>query len=397
MTSFVRHHRKIPCEVQSLRLARACAGFSLVEIMVGMVIGLLGMVVMMQMFSVFEGQKRATTGGSEAQNSGAIALFGLQRDIEKSGYGFSAYKMIGCNMTLPAANAAVANVRPAVTISPLAPVTINHAAIPAGDANTDTLLISYGNANSPLEGNGITAQPSQPNYAVQTPASFILNDRVVAEAQARPAPCTLIMDRVVGVGAPNVTVVTGVAGMTNGTLYNVGQAPKLTAYAIRNSNLTVCEYISIDPVTQVDSGKDCGNAALVNNTTVWVPIASNIVSLRAQYGHDTLTPLATPANQTSYFVDTYNQTTPVTACGWVRASAVRLALVVGNDQYNKAVVTANVPAWAGSATTPIDLSSVTNTFAADGAVSSWQNYRYKVFETVAPMRNVTWQGVQAGC
>lgn len=371
-------------------------GFSLVEIMVGMVIGLLGMIVMMQMFSVFEGQKRATTGGSEAQNSGAIALFGLQRDIEKSGYGFSAYKMIGCNMAFPATTA-----RAAVTISPLAPVTINHAAIPAGDANTDTLLIAYGNANSPTEGNGITAQQAGTQiYAVQTADSFDLLDRVVAELPTRPSPCTLNMGIVSIIGVPNVTVLTvppDTTSMIGGTLYNVGKTPKLTAYAIRNSNLTVCEYINIDPLTQVDSGKNCGNAALVSDTTVWVPIASNIVSLRAQYGHDTLTPLATPANQTSYFVDTYNQTTPTTACGWIRASAIRLALVVGNDQYNKAVVTANVPIWAGSATTPINLSSVTNTFAADGAVSSWQNYRYKVFETVAPMRNVTWQGVQSGC
>lgn len=364
------------------RPARASAGFSLVEIMVGMVIGLLGMIVMMQLFSVFEGQKRATTGGSEAQNSGAIALYGLQRDIEKSGYGFSANMIIGCNMTLAASNA-----RASVTISPLAPVTINHAAIPAGDANTDTLLISYGNANSPLEGNGITAQIDQQNYAVQTPTSFILNDRVVAQAQTRPATCNLLMDTVVGIGSPNVTVITGVTSMTNGTLYNVGQAPKLTAYAIRNSNLTVCEYINIDPVTQVDSGKDCGNAALTGDTSVWVPIASNIVSLRAEYGHSTLT-----ATATGYTVNAYDQTTPTTACGWIRTPAVRLALVVGNDQYNKTAVTANVPTWAGSATTPINLTSMSNTFAG-----SWQNYRYKVFETLVPMRNVAWQGAQSGC
>lgn len=372
-------------QAQRAGTARASAGFSLVEIMVAMVIGLLGMIVMMQMFSVFEGQKRATTGGSEAQNTGAIALFGLQRAIEKGGYGFSAYRMIGCNMTLPATT-----MRGSVTISPLAPVTINHAAIPAGDANTDTLLIAYGNANSPLEGNGITAQIDAQNYAVQTPSSFILSDRVVAQAQARPSPCNLIMDTVVGVGSPNVTVAAGVAGMVNGTLYDVGQAPKLTAYAIRNSNLTMCEYINIDPVTQVDSGKDCGNAALTGDTTVWVPIANNIVSLRAQYGHDTVTP--TPANQASYIVNTYDQTTPATDCNWARTSAVRLALVVGNDQFNKTAVTANAPAWAGSAGMPIDLTALGNTFPG-----SWQNYRYKVFETVAPMRNVTWQGVQAGC
>ena len=375
-----------PVSVQARLDRRAtsrCAGFTLVEIMVGMVIALLGMIVMMQLFSIFEGQKRATTGGSEAQNSGTIALYGVQRAVEKGGYGFSAYNTVGCNMTL----AATTN-RAAITINNLAPIVINHAAIPAGDANTDTLLIASSNSNSPLEGNGITAQPSQSNYAMQTPTSFTLNDRVVAQALARPSPCTLPMDTTAGIGNPNVTVVTGVAGMINGTLYNLGQTPKLTAYAIRNSTLTVCEYIDINPVAQVDSGKDCGNAALTGNPTVWVPIANNVVSLRAQYGHDTR-PLVAPP---TYIVDSYDQATPATACGWVRSPAIRLALVVGNDQFNKTAVTAVAPTWAGSATTPINLTALGGTFSG-----SWNNYRYKMFETVVPIRNVAWQGGQAGC
>ena len=369
-----------------LRPTSRHAGFSLVEVMVGMVIGLLGMVVMLQLFSVFEGQKRATTGGSEAQNSGAIALYGLQRAVEKSGYGLSAYRMIGCNMTL----AATTN-RGVITINNLAPVVINHAAIPAGDANTDTLLIAYGNANSPLEGDGVTAQPSQPNYAVQTPTSFLLEDRVLAQVATRPSPCTLIMEKISGLGNPNVTVATGIASMSGGTLYNVGSGPKLTAYAIRNSTLMVCEYVDIvfnAGGATTDNGQDCGNAALIGVPTVWVPIASNIVSLRAQYGHDTRVVTAPP----TYIVDSYDQTTPATACGWVRSPAIRMALVVGNDQFNKTAVTAAAPAWGGSATTPIVLTALANTFAGN-----WQNYRYKMFEAVIPLRNLTWQGGQAGC
>ena len=38
------------------------AGFSLVELMVGLVIGLMATLVIMQVFSTFEGQKRTTTG-----------------------------------------------------------------------------------------------------------------------------------------------------------------------------------------------------------------------------------------------------------------------------------------------------------------------------------------------
>ncbi|MDX9952321.1 MAG: prepilin-type N-terminal cleavage/methylation domain-containing protein, partial [Methylophilaceae bacterium] len=63
------------------------SGFGLVEVMVGMVIGLLATLVIMQVFSVYENQRRATTSSSDAQTNGSIALFNLQRDIQMAGYG----------------------------------------------------------------------------------------------------------------------------------------------------------------------------------------------------------------------------------------------------------------------------------------------------------------------
>jgi len=75
------------------------AGFSLVELMVAMVIGLLAIIVMMQMFSVFEEQKRTTTGGDDALSSGAIALNSMQQDIEQAGWGLSSVRVLGCNIT----------------------------------------------------------------------------------------------------------------------------------------------------------------------------------------------------------------------------------------------------------------------------------------------------------
>jgi type IV pilus assembly protein PilW len=86
-------------------------------------------------------------------------------------------------------------------------------------------------------------------------------------------------------------------------------------------------------------------------------------------------------------VDAFNQTTPTTECGWVRMRAIRLALVARSAQLEKDPVTAVAPSWAASAAAAIDLSS-------DAA---WQRYRYKVFETVVPLRNLAWLGVQSGC
>lgn len=343
---------------------RYASGFSLVEIMVGMVIGMLGIMVIMQVYSVFESQKRTTTGAGDAQNTGAIALFGMQRDIEQAGYGLSTSNIIGCSVQLRAGP-------PAITVT-LGPVTINPATsvIPAGDSNTDTLLVAYGSSASPPEGNSITSL-SGSDYAVQAYGSFAVGDQVIAMPSARPTPCSLTLTSVTAVNNPNVTVATVVAGVTGGALYNLGTTPVVKAYAIRNGNLTVCDYMT----------NDCSQ----NNSTIWVPIANNIVSMRAEYGQDTNTPM-------DGILNTYSQTTPTTACGWLQTSALRLALVARNTQPDKAVVTTSAPSWAGSATTAINLSSTT---VASG--KTWQNYRYKVFETTVPIQNISLQGVVSGC
>ena len=62
-------------------------GFSLVELMVGLVIGLLATLVIIQVFSTFEGQKRSTSGSSDAQTNGSIALMSIQRNVQMAGYG----------------------------------------------------------------------------------------------------------------------------------------------------------------------------------------------------------------------------------------------------------------------------------------------------------------------
>ncbi len=365
--------------LHTLGRARLSAGFSLVEIMVGMVMGLMAMIVILQMLTVFEGQKRTTTGGNDAQNSGAIALHILQQDIAQAGYGISESGLLNCSASFSG-----------VAI-PLAPVTINPpvGTIPLGDANTDRMLVFYGNSNGIAEGSVLSAQAGQV-YSVNVPSSFINGDRVIATA----TPCvgTLAVDSVSGVPAlQTLTVATGVVVTVPATLYNLGQAPQMLAYAIRGGNLTVCDYLV----------SNCGNSALTGNSSVWLPIANNIVSMKVQYLHSSVasTPVRTQAQidaivntvprspRPNYVVDTPDQTTPVSACGWARTPAIRLALIA-RGQYEKSATTTTVaPIWAGTAGAAIDLS-------ADG---NWTNYRYQVLETVVPIRNVNWMGVQAGC
>jgi type IV pilus assembly protein PilW len=106
------------------------------------------------------------------------------------------------------------------------------------------------------------------------------------------------------------------------------------------------------------------------------------------------------------------------ACARIKTSAVRIALVARNANYEKTDpvtdtnVTMTMPTWEAStahaapnpptaadriswAANPIDLSANTGL----SAPATWRNYRYKVLQTVVPLRNLTlaWQGVPTGC
>lgn len=364
-----------------------CKGYNLLELMVGLVIASISTLVVMQVLMVYEGQKRAAVSGDDALNTGAIALYSLQRDITLSGYGLSAWSVLGCNLQLPSG----------ITLTSMAPVTINHASIPAGDANTDTLLLVFGNGQGGPEGIKISNPKSATELELLSSIGYLKGDQVIPVPQTRVFPCTLNVHTIADVDSASNTISldSGTAGVAGGRLFNLGQNPGITvvAYAIRNGNLTVCDYVA----------NDCGAEANKNNPAIWLPVASNIVSLRAQYGQDTSSPM-------DLAVDVYDQTTPATpssdqfACLWVRIGIIRLAVVSRNsmptgkpcDPLHSSVepvcATTSVPTWAGSDNAAINLSSATT---PEGF--HWQDFRYKVLETTVPIRNIIMSGVLTKC
>ncbi|PKO92911.1 MAG: hypothetical protein CVU16_06075 [Betaproteobacteria bacterium HGW-Betaproteobacteria-10] len=356
-------------------------GLSLIELMVAVVIGLISVIVMMQMFAVSEGQKRTTVSGDNALTSGVISLNTLQREIRQSGWGLSAVSVIGCNLTGLTAWSTTAPVR-------LVPVTINPAGI-SGDTNTDTLMIVTGNGNGTVEG-ALIDSPSGGGYAIQGAESFAVGERVFASPSARPTSCDLSLTTVTSVARPNVNVAASVAGMQGGRLYSMGMAPSVRVYAIRGGNLAVCDYVASDCSNDVD----------------WALMAENVVSMRAVYGRDT-NPLQMDAG-----VDAWDQViptpaTPVStnpaknteACGLLRISAAQIVLVARSTQPEKTLdwpaltqhVTTQQPSWVRSGVAPIAVPSLPDTWP------TWQDFRYKIFETVVPLRNITSAGVESEC
>jgi type IV pilus assembly protein PilW len=333
--------------------------------MVGIAIALVGVAIMMEVLITSQQQAITTGSGNDALSTGAVTLYQLEHDLGQAGYGINNLSLLGCGLTLP--NGKTVTLAP-VVINP--PTTL----LPAGDANTDRLIVIYGSSDGEPEGNTVYSVAGAV-YTLQAPTAFHQNDYVFGYNGSCATNLVLAQVSAIDGVAGTVTAGSALAGST--ALYNMGQTPTIVGYRIKNSAIETCNY-------------------LVSNCTAngaqWTQVGGNIVSLRALYGQDTST-----AGSMDGTVDTWNQTTPTTSCGWVRAQAVRLAVVARSDKYESKIdatghrvcdtVTTAAPAWSGSSAAPVVLTANTD----------WQCYRYQTFENIAPTRNVIWMGNQSGC
>ena len=76
-------------------------GMTLVEVMVGLAIGMIGMLVIFQTVSVWDARTRATSAGSDSQVTGSIAMYSIERDLRLAGQGFGGAEsaIMGCQVS----------------------------------------------------------------------------------------------------------------------------------------------------------------------------------------------------------------------------------------------------------------------------------------------------------
>lgn len=330
------------------------AGFTLVEIMVGLAIGMLATLVIMQVFSVFETQKRATTGSADAQTNGSIALYKVSRELQMAGYPL----MPATDSPLQCTTLTFGS----TGITGISPVTITNGVASTGVNASDSITIRYGTSAAggiPTQITGVGA-PTANDVTVDSSLGCNTNDialitngttcamtSITATTSAVPATLTL----------QNTTNATAGANIACLGSWNT------VTYAVNNGNLE-------------RNG---------------VPTVAGIVNLQAQYG---ISSTAT-SNQVTQWVDATGGTWAApTVADRNRIKAIRIAIIARNPKRDNTTMSAcssttsasptGLCAWAGSSTSPaptVDLSP---------ADSNWQNYHYRVFETIIPLRNVIW-------
>jgi type IV pilus assembly protein PilW len=387
-------------------------GFSLVELLVSVVVGLLALMFATKLFVASEQNRESSLGGSDSMQNGMQALFSINRDVAQAGWGLNDPLIAGCNTVFadargyalaPAARTDGAGVT--TTITPMAAVLIEN-----NGADPDRVTLYAGTSQSGTGEVGLSS-----DYAG---GSTISVDRIAfgfssgdALLMVPESSDGVTIKCALGQLAAAPTMVSGVQTFSiaagAGARFNqaAGLGQNYKAGVTRLFNLGPAESLSFH-TWSVNRGflqlraADMGDASATAQSVV-----DNIVSLKAQYGFDTSAGAAfNPENGmritrwSSDMVDADGDTIIGGPGDYQRIAAVRIAVVARSrnpDKPSASGVCSATPAKpvvfataepAGVAPVPV---TVNVAVAADTV--DWKCYRYRSFETVVPMRNLAWR------
>lgn len=355
-------------------------GFTLVELMVALVIGSVAVLVIQQVMAVFEGQKRTSAGGSDAQVNGAVALFSMEREIRQAGYGLFSGSGSLCPLGIN--------------------IHYNGTTISNGGTLRPVVILDGGTGPDAIELlRSDTDFAAIPTRIIKNMPSF--SSEVTADSNGGLAVNQMFL--VAGKGGGKVCTLMQLsqdpqkAGNGWNLQHNAGQHPfnpsspnaftVAPQYEIGDAVVNMGDFVNVryqvlcDRLTEVDPTRTAAPYTCANTT----PLVDEIVDLQAQYGI---------AAAGTMQISQWCNATATSACGdWSnpgaadvsRIRAVRIAVVARSVQYEKqAVSPASLTLWeAGDPGDPPPVRALTD---------EERHYRYKVFTTIVPIRNVIWGG-----
>ena len=375
-------HNELKVAISISRLSRD-KGFSLIELLVGLVIGALVSLVIMNVFSVFEGEKRTTMGGADAQTSGNIALYNISRDIQQAGFGMPVTVAGGENSIFKCSNVAQNGALPDLNVNEFSPIVITNGATDLGD----TISVRYSNNQT---GGLPTKIQSRVAATLTVDNRMGCNNGELAMQVSDDAPtpsCILqpIQSTAASATPPysTVTLLDDTKLKNNGYLYCIGQWNNFT-YQVKETAAGSGKFDLNRQITRITSA----GAVATSNVT----IAPEVVSMQAQYGVSA----AGSSNTITLWTDATGIWAPgtLTAANRNRIKAVRIAIATRNPLREKTAVTANAcVTMYGDCTNAASVAAIANgalQLDVSDAAADWQNYRYRVYETVIPVRNAIW-------
>lgn len=369
-------------------------GFSLIELMVGLVIGLLMSLVVYGVLNVNEGRKRTTTSLNDINQSGSYAIYQLDKFIRSAGSGFTgggdkvgADYAFGCrlDMALSGAQLTPATTFPAPfagenTTIRMAPVIIDDGGAGAGG---DVIITMAGNAGLGESPTSFSLLPTAATLQLVNHAGVRANDILLLTdiTASNVSPC--LMQQVASTFTPvaggssvalagnyySATINTrSVANFTaTAQVINLGQAPNLNMFAV-GANNTLMKY---DLMQNSQTNSLTANP----NPSAYV---DGVYQMHALYGVDTSPPTAslTWVAPTGAFSSANLLTgTSAAALNLKSIKAIKIGIVMRTSLLERQTVNASTLQLFQDTLLPVTVNLNPTTF------------RYRSFEAVIPLRN----------
>lgn len=351
----------IPTEYKAInRLFLNEGGFTLIELLVGLALGLIASLAIFSTVSTFETQRRTTGGGADMQQNGLLALYSIEQDIRMAGYG-----LVDASTT--------PGTLPCVKINnvDVAPVKITDGGTGSDSLTTHRLDSDIGGI---VTGGGtamltaaLSDTPTLSSIRVDTSKAIKQNDYLL-------------------IPKANYSVSKSCALLQATSLPAIDAATAPTASII---NLGQSAPAFPDLRYQIDAGLNLNHS--VNSGTNWNTVATDIVNMQMQYGVADAgsLPVSCWTDATGNACSGSDWAAP-SAAEIARIKAIRVAIVARSAQKAACTTTTVAPvSWVKPNTTPASsnapLISLSTTVGQE-----WQCYRYKVYQTIIPIRNVIW-------
>ena len=342
-------------------------GFTLVEIMVGLVIGMLVSIVIVQVLSTFEAQKNTTTGTADAQTNGNIALFSIGREIQQAGYALLPVTVSPLECTTLTFGG--------TGITSISPITIVNVVAAAGVSASDSITIRYGTSPSGGVPTQITAAPVGLAVPVQTNFGCAPQDISLIIKDADNCAISRVSALT---GTTTVTLEDTTAAISGANLSCLGTWNTVT-YAINNGNLERNGIPSMSGIVNLQAQYGLSSDPKFNQVIQWVNAKNLADWVVAVDGAST----------------DFDWGSNMTLASRNRIKAIRIAVVARSPKIESTAVTTacnsltaaqptGLCAWEGSVASPAPLIDLS---AND---PNWLRYRYRVFNTIIPLRNVIW-------
>lgn len=342
-------------------------GAGLTDLMVGLAIGLIATLVVLNVAMQFDARRRATASGAEAQLNAVQSLALLSRELRNAGNGLGPPDALGCVVHRASAGSPNASFL-------LAPAVI----IDGDDGAPDTLLLLSAGEQALPPARLVTPYTMGGDTLTLDSTLGLANDvHLLLQSTGQP-DCALLQLTSVAIGAYTAKSV-ATSNLLAGQVFGIGSA------AINLGSLRYRRY-------SIDANQRLRMEVFDPTLGSWVAsaVADGIASLQWQYGFDDRAGTQSAPQVTRWadnMIDADGNGTEGNSGDWQRVLALRFALVTRSAQRKDEGCNSAAPKWtAGQPAAPEE------TEIRVDHLTDWKCWRYRVLQGEVPLRNQLWGG-----